>query len=56
MTSSLFSLCYFTIMRLKSLWPVPFRHHQLESLTCQEQAHASICALESRTFDTPLTA
>lgn len=43
-----FSLCYFTIMRWKSLWPTPFRHHQLEVVPCQQQAHTSLCALESR--------
>lgn len=47
MTCSLFSVCYFTIMRCKNLWHLPFRHHQLEMVTCQEQAHASMRALKS---------
>lgn len=46
MTCSLFSVCYFTIMRCKNLWHLPFRHHRLETVTCQEQAHASIRALK----------
>lgn len=41
-TSSLF-----TTRRCKNLWHLHFRHHQLEMVPCQEQAHATFCTLKS---------